>query len=188
MDRFAKAGNTAGPRPDFRRVRLDRAVGRRISDAYVAAPSWDERALPAYDAFRRETIEQFDLLLRGGVTVEVVDYDPYPDDLRMAQDLSQHRLRVFSTQACRNPYPFLTDEENDMFRAVHDAFGHGASGCGFDVDGEEGAWLRHSYVYSRLARPALATETRGQNCAFNFHHRGERFPDQKLALLPEAFS
>lgn len=82
----------------------------------------------------------------------------------------------------------LSDYDNDMFRAVHDAFGHAAIGCGFDEHGEEAAWLAHSYLYSPLARQALTTETRGQNCALIYGSHGEGFPVQKIALLPEEFA
>ena len=75
-----------------------------------------------------------------------------------------------------------------MFRAVHDVFGHAASGRGFDRHGEEAAWLKHSTMYSPLAARALATETRGQTCARIFHYGGRRFPEQKAVLLPRSFS
>lgn len=191
---YGRTVGTVAPRIDFKSVRLDPVLGRRISDAYMAAPLWDGRALVAYEAFRVETIQQFRFLtgsLCGGglaVTVEVVDYDPYDTAKAMAEDLKRHRLKVYSSNACGNPHPFLSNWENDMFRAVHDAFGHAASGCGFDRDGEEAAWLKHCFMYSKLARRALTTETRGQSCAHFYHYEGKQFAKQKLALLPERFN
>ena len=211
--RYGDATGVAAPWADYRHVQLDPVLGQRISAAYMAAPAWDQRALPAYRAFCDETIAQFHFLTgtrgrgpvrrtrgrgldplcrtrgRGldplGVTVEVVDYDPYETAQAMAADLRRRRLRVYSTRASGNPHPYLSDAVNDMFRAVHDAFGHAASGRGFDQDGEEAAWLKHCAMYSPLARRALTTETRGQSCALLFHYQGRRFPGQKLALLPE---
>jgi hypothetical protein len=95
---------------------------------------------------------------------------------------------VWASAATGNPHPYLSDGENDMFRAVHDAFGHAASGRGFDPHGEEAAWLKHGAMYTPAARRVLATEIRGQTCAMVFHHRGERFPEQKAVLLPRRFS
>jgi hypothetical protein len=179
---------------DYTRVRLDPGLGAAIAAAYVAAPVWDPRAGAAYSAFRRETIRQYEFLVGRvefgglGVAVRVMDADPYTDAAAMIDDLAHRELKVFSTAATDNPHPVLGDAENDMFRAVHDAFGHAAIGRGFDGHGEEAAWLKHSGMYSSLAGRALTTETRGQTCAMIFHHRGERFAEQKAALLPREFS
>ncbi|WP_326557191.1 hypothetical protein [Micromonospora sp. NBC_01796] len=175
-------------------VRLDPAVGAAIADAYMAAAVRDERAYGAYALFCRETVQQYHLLVGRvefgglGVAVRVVDEDPYADVESMIDDVLQRRLRVWASAATANPHPYLSDGENDMFRAVHDVFGHAASGRGFDQHGEEAAWLKHSTMYSPLARRALTTETRGQNCAQIFHYAGARFPQQKAVLLPPAFS
>jgi hypothetical protein len=76
----------------------------------------------------------------------------------------------------------MTDEQNDMFRAVHDAFGHLATGRGFDRHGEEAAYQAHKSMFGNTAVKAAATELRGQN-AFLIE-RGF-FGPQKLVLLPE---
>jgi hypothetical protein len=182
------------PLGGYARVRLDPVVGTAIAAAYVAAPVWDRQAVAAYSAFRRETVRQYEYLVGRaefgglGVSVRVMDIDPYGDAVTMIDDLAHRKLKVFATAAGDNPHPYLTDAENDMFRAVHDAFGHASIGLGFDGHGEEAAWLKHSGMYSLLARRALTTETRGQSCAMLFHHGGERFAEQKAALLPCVFS
>lgn len=176
------------------RVRLDPVVGRTIADAYMAAPTCDQRALAAYAAFSQETVRQYHFLIGRvefgglGLTVRVVDDDPYPDVQSLVADVESRRLKVWASASTGNPHPYLSDGENDMFRAVHDAFGHAASGRGFDRHGEEAAWVKHSAMYSPLARRAMTTETRGQNCAQIFHYGGSRFPEQKAALLPLVFS
>ncbi|MEJ3745572.1 hypothetical protein WEI85_20060 [Actinomycetes bacterium KLBMP 9797] len=160
----------------------------------MAAPVRDERAYSAYAAFCRETVQQYHLLVGRpefgglGVAVRVVDEDPYADVELMVRDVRRRRLKVWASAASGNPHPYLSDGENDMFRAVHDVFGHAASGRGFDRHGEEAAWLKHSTMYSPLAVRALTTETRGQNCAQVFRYEGDRFPEQKAALLPRSFS
>jgi hypothetical protein len=62
---------------------------------------------------------------------------------------------------------------NDVFRIVHDYFGHFAHGHGFRADGEENAWRSHSAMYSDKARPAMTAETRGQNSWVNYGPHGE---------------
>ena len=84
---------------------------------------------------------------------------------------------------------------NDLFRAVHDAFGHGLEGSGFRADGEENAWQAHVRLFTGSAVAAITTETRGQNSWLNFGPHGEKnrtakvedtvFADQKTGLLPE---
>ncbi|MEV7229780.1 hypothetical protein AB0M79_22545 [Polymorphospora sp. NPDC051019] len=175
-------------------MRLDPAVGVAIADAYASAPVRDERAYPAYAAFCRETVRQYHFMVGRaefgglGVTVRIVDTDPYPDAAAMLADLRRRRLKVWASAASGNPHPYLSDAENDMFRAVHDVFGHAAIGRGFDRHGEEAAWLKHSTMYSPLAGRALATETRGQNCVRIFRCGDGRFPAQKVVLLPRTFS
>jgi hypothetical protein len=84
---------------------------------------------------------------------------------------------------------------NDLFRAVHDAFGHGLEGAGFRARGEENAFQAHARLFTGPALGALATETRGQNSWMNFGPHAEKnktakvedsvFAEQKTGLLPE---
>lgn len=84
---------------------------------------------------------------------------------------------------------------NDLFRAVHDAFGHSMEGAGFRARGEENAWQAHSRLYTGSAIGAMTTETRGQNSWLNFGKYGEHnrnakvedpvFAEQKVGLMPE---
>lgn len=84
---------------------------------------------------------------------------------------------------------------NDIFRAVHDAFGHGLEGAGFRAQGEENAWQAHARLFTGSALGALTSETRGQNSWLNYGPHGEFnrtaktedtiFADQKTGLMPE---
>lgn len=84
---------------------------------------------------------------------------------------------------------------NDLFRAVHDAFGHGLEGAGFRARGEENAWQAHVRLFTGPAVGAITSETRGQNSWLNFGPHGDKnrnakvedttFADQKTGLMPE---
>jgi hypothetical protein len=63
---------------------------------------------------------------------------------------------------------------NDLFRAVHDAFGHGLEGAGFRARGEENAWQAHSRLFTGPALAALTSETRGQNSWLNYGPNAEK--------------
>jgi hypothetical protein len=157
-----------------------------LADAYHALPSYDPAAEPAFRAMRDETVAQFSHMTsprsRGGlgINVETTDRDPYSGPAGMFNDLRDRRMRVLSTRTTGS-HPFFSDDENDMFRAVHDAFGHAGTGRGFDRHGEEAAYQSHASMYSPLARMALATETRGQNAALI---TSGDFAPQKVATLP----
>src|SRR5581483_8755218 len=97
---------------------------------------------------------------------------------------------------------------NDKFRAVHDYFGHAVNKNQFGPKGEEAAAIDHLVTLTPDARPALVTETRGQNSFVNFgpHMRNEAgeliqkgepgylplaqrpFAQQKAGLLPDEFT
>lgn len=84
---------------------------------------------------------------------------------------------------------------NDLFRAVHDVFGHGVEGAGFRAKGEENAWQAHARLFTGSAVAAMTSETRGQNSWLNYGEFGEQnrtakvedtiFADQKTGLMPE---
>ena len=174
-------------------VVMPHSRSEEIASAYDRMPSYDRRAVPAYRAMREEVGRQFDFLTkpqsRGGmgVDVEATHEDPYGrnsvhDIVReVRNDVSQGKMKVLST-AATGGHPFFSNDENDMFRAVHDVFGHLGSGRGIDKHGEDAAYLKHSRMFSPAARPAMATETRGQNAAL---HRHGEFQEQKVGLLPE---
>lgn len=167
---------------DYSRVRVDMDRHARTAEAYKNLPDNDPRAHAAYDAFRTEVREQYRHLTEDlGVTVEAVDTDPYATAADMVADVRDNkRLQVLKTGD--GEHPFLTPEENDMFRAVHDAYGHAATGQAFGRHGEEAAFIAHRGMFGDEAGKAMATETRGQNSVLIAD--GE-FGKQKVALLPD---
>jgi hypothetical protein len=182
---------------DIRRSLVNIHQARDISRAYQAAPTYQPEAEPHWRRLAEETKHQFDFLTgserRGGmgVDVEVHPNDPYvkfsgaPDPHGMMVDLNQNRrVKVLAT-ATTGSHPFLSNDENDMFRAVHDVFGHAATGRPFDPHGEEAAYRSHASMFSPEARVAMAAETRGQNSVNNFGGlpRGE-YAEQKVAIIP----
>lgn len=176
----------------FSGVEVDPTRGRAIAAAYDAMPDYDPAAEPAFEAMRQETGRQFEFMTgsrsRGGLGIDVgvVGEDPYGGPQDMVADLREGRMKVLSSQQTGG-HPFFDTDENDMFRAVHDAFGHAGAGRGFDRHGEEAAWLSHSSMYTPAARPAMTSETRGQNSSFIFTGEGKVFPPQKVAILPKQY-
>ena len=170
---------------DYTKVVANRERASKIADVYESLPKMDRDAIDEYESLSTEVEEQFDFMTKElGIKVEFVKDDPYKTSKEMFDDASNGTLKVLST-ASTGAHPLFSDNQNDKFRAVHDYFGHAATGRGFGQDGEEAAWVHHSQMFTDKARGALTTETRGQNSFYN--NRGKQFADQKVALLPEEF-
>ena len=201
-------------------VKVDKERAQRIAQAYgeMKDDPNDPVVREAYEAMARETVSQYDAMMGTGLKVEFIDYakqgDPYAASPRLAiEDVRQNNhLWIFPTSAgfgsdatfdsSRNP--LLADSGrtlggkpacvNDIFRAVHDYFGHVKDGVGMRADGEENAWRAHSAMYSDKARWAMTSETRGQNSWVNFGPHAQAnatasggdtvYADQKVGLLP----
>ncbi len=179
-------------RPSYSDVVVNPAHARRIAAAYMDAPSYDPSAEPHFKAMAEETGRQFDYMTKPraqgglGISVDTQHTDPYDGPTAMLDDLRRNRhLSVLST-AATGSHPLFTNDQNDMFRAVHDVFGHAATGRGFDRHGEEAAFQSHAAMFSPMARPAMAAETRGQNAALNYGPQPGAFQDQKIARIAPA--
>jgi hypothetical protein len=196
---------------------VDPARAKKIAEEYhkMEHNPGDPNVQKSYQAMINETKAQYDHLVQNGYKFEFYpDQDPYPKGPRQAiEDVRNNKhLYVYPTSAgfgsSDNEYgdhPLLQDSgeqwngqpvtHNDIFRAVHDTFGHAKEGVGFRHDGEENAWRQHAAMYSDMAKPAMTAETRGQNSWVNFGPHGEWnqqanqeqtvYADQKAGLLPE---
>ena len=176
-------------------AKVDAARATRIADEYdkmVHAPN-DPRVKESYDAMIKETIDQWEAIKKTGLIVEPIPAgakNPYAASPRLAiiDVKDNNHLWFFPTNSgfggtesagidvSGNPLMNPTGEilnghtmlANDVFRIVHDYFGHIKEGVGFRADGEENAWRSHSAMYSDKARPAMTAETRGQNSWVNY--------------------
>lgn len=153
---------------------------KRIADAYDAMKhNPDDPAVKkAYGAMANEVQKQWDYATgKLGMKFEpwTKEGQPYANSKEMMKDVEDNKhlyffqggdLKAESPMAQVNPKTGLS--YNDMFRAVHDLFGHAATGFEFGPKGEENAYLTHRQMFPAEAVPALTTETRGQNSWVNF--------------------
>jgi hypothetical protein len=191
---------------------------KAIAQAYDEmkhAPT-DPKVRASYDAMIKETTDQYRALKDSGLKIDAIEpgmKDPYAETPRLAQkDVAENNHlwffpteSGFGTDAAGRGHPLLkpTGEKlggrellaNDLFRIVHDYFGHLKEGNGFRAAGEDNAWRTHANMYSDLARPAMTTETRGQNSWLNYGPHGDfnrtasaadtHYAQQKVGLLPD---
>jgi hypothetical protein len=211
-DKFAERTGRDRPRTENLK-RLDEERSKKISDAFDALTETpaDPRTIKSYEALANETLEQYQSIIDDGYTVVINNTEPYDNSQDMINDLRDNkRMKIFSTEAGfgdtaitdeqRASNPMLRDSGftdangqpllvNDVFRFVHDFFGHAKVGNSFGPRGEEIAWQVHSQMYSPTARRAMTTETRGQNSWVNFSGVNDKafvIRDEARALRDEA--
>lgn len=208
--------------PPSKYAKVDRERAKRIADEFermTHAPN-DPEVRAAYQAMIDETLAQWRAIKATGLKVEWIEGDdPYGNPRNAILDVTKNNhLYVFPTDdgfggsesssvdISGNPLLAFTGEvidgrvarANDIFRIVHDYFGHIKEGVGFRAEGEENAWQSHAAMYSPLARRAMTTETRGQNSWVNFGPHADfnktasgaetQYAPQKIGLLSESAS
>lgn len=176
-------------------VEWDEDVCKNLAQEFESLPFVDESDVvrEAYRALAQEISDQYDFLSQTYAFEAYGDGDPVPydDSEDMMNDVrNNHHLWVYTGG---EDHAYLSRDENYMFRAVHDLFGHAAQGFTFGPRGEENAWVEHSKLFTPLARAALTTETRLQNSWVNcgpFSNRPVKerpYADQKGVLGPEEY-
>lgn len=169
---------------NYSKITADVVRGPEIGKIYMeASPFITISARFAYGQFADQVVDQYREML-ADVSVTFVDDNPYEDASELFADIRRGSFAVYKTTADQR-HPLLGCQTNDLFRAVHDFYGHWGTRRGFDRHGEEAAWVRHSQLFTGLARRAMTTETRGQNSAFIWVNGGREFPEQKAILLPD---
>lgn len=214
---MTEAGLPYNPPTKYARVDPERAA--RIADAFEKMPHDPDNPLvkSSYQALAKEAMAQYRAAKKQGFKAEFwdpeKDDDPYAASPRMAiEDVQKNNhMWVYPTEAGfgsgdepTDNSPMLQDSGerwngkrvtyNDIFRAIHDYYGHAKEGVGFRADGEENAWRSHAAMFSPLARLAMTTETRGQNSWLNYGPHGDKnqtartedtvFAPQKSGILP----
>ncbi len=200
-------------------------VGKKIADMYQSIEHKPNAELVkgAYQQLAKEVIMQFQFITDNS-KIEFEPYadkgEPYANSYEMLVDIHHYHMYFFKTESGFGETEYMEtnlmlnktgfkigDYElvvNDLFRIIHDIFGHAMNGNGFGPKGEDSAWFDHLKMFSPLAASALSTETRGQNCWVNFgmHLRDENnqlwkkgqnqwvpfserpFAEQKMNILP----
>jgi hypothetical protein len=209
-------------------LRLDPAFCREVADHFERAPRRrrDRELHRRYALLQAESLRQYEAIGEAGI--EVLPWleggQPYRDSAHLRESVRRTgRLYVFLTSAGHGPgtgapgHPMTAPSgvrvshvdlcHNDIFRAVHDVFGHVMFGNGMGPEGEFRAAYAHMAMYPDDAHPVLFTEQVSQICWFFYgpHLRdaagripvrgapgwvppGRRpYPQQKVFACPPAF-
>jgi hypothetical protein len=190
---------------------------KQIADAYAAMKHdpTNPEVRRAYEALTSEIEQQYDdLVTNKGLKVSKITGDnPYKSSKDLVNDVRvNNRMSYFPTESgygsaeggSGSDHPLLKPSKyldvdgkpmpaNDLFRIVHDYYGHVEGDNKFGATGEERAFQQHKKMLSPEAQKALASETRGQNSWVNYGPFGEEnrknpanttYAEQKAGLLP----
>jgi len=171
----------------------------------------DDRKNPvmqkSYRAFLDETKKQYEALVEAGYKIEPwldagepygVTSDLIREDVAKNKHLSYLRSRSATGESDHNetaenymPFEstgiFINGDEvlfNDLFRAVHDIFGHAFVKNTFSTQGELDAYITHASMYSQQAQKALFLETVMYNAWYN---EFKNYAPRKIYDIPQRF-
>lgn len=197
-------------------TKVNEQFASKVAKAYDVmehAPN-DPQVKEAYDALINETMDQFEAIKKAGLKVSRIEpgmENPYRTSKDLHDDIKNNNHmwyyptdQGFGSGDQFSDHPMLKRTgvkdngkellANDVFRIVHDYFGHVKEGTSFGPKGEETAYRIHKQMFSPKAQKALATETRGQNSWVNYGPYGSKnranpkdttYADQKAGLLPD---
>ena len=133
-----------------------------------------QKVLDAYEEFYAHVKRQYLWMEQQGIEIEVreIDFDNprdvqdyYASTVEFVQDVNQNNgLIVSKTPAEGNPEIYMRIDpdtglsNNDMFRAVHDYFGHVVHENGVDRFGEDIAFMTHAQMFPEEVLPVLAQD------------------------------
>lgn len=212
LDPFGDIGRAAPPGS----ATVDTQLCAEIADEFERAPvREDQGALrTAFRELRRHSLAQFHAIREAGITVRPWrgSGTPYQRSRDLMHDVvtnanlwvyltcdghgthgtaADHPMRGASGVVC-DGVPF---EHNDVFRAVHDIFGHVIPQNSFSLAGELRAGFIHMRQFPSAAHHVIFTETVAQICWFycGEHVRGTNalpvdqrpYPEQKVYRCSE---
>ena len=211
----------------MRYVKPDIAYLQKVADFMEATPSDldAEGVRESYTALANETKAQYEIMKKNGIKIEPFTGkgEPYANSQEMMADVRDNKhLWFFTTEegfgsgSQADPsHPLLQKTGvvingyelvfNDLFRAVHDYFGHTKGNFQFGPAGEYNAFLAHADMFTDAAVPSLAAETLAQNAWVNYgkhirrkdgtmpkkgdidytHVTDRPFADQKTFIVPQ---
>lgn len=116
-----------------------------------------------FEKIRYVTNKLFDMI---PYVIEFTEKDPYESAREMRDKVKEYGIIKIYTVT--DGHPFLSQEDNDKFRAVHDVFAHLVCGCPFTFRGEYTAYLEQRKYYPKSTWNVLFSEIPAQTCAYYY--------------------
>lgn len=204
------------PIQSTKNIPLNQDLSKKTADYFEKTPHNpnNPEVQKSYNSLKTDISDQWNHATKDmGIKFEpwTKEGQPYKNSAEMMKDVrNNHHLYFYQGGDLPRNHPLLDINPqtglsyNDMFRAVHDLFGHAAEGNEFGPKGERRAFIAHSQMMRPDSIPALAFETHGQNSWVNFGahlrdkngnipERGEKgfipqserpFAEQKANVMP----
>lgn len=188
---------------------LDENIFSKIADYHTTVQDdrQNSEMKESYRAFLDETKKQYEYLVSQGYVIEpwMGEGEPYGvnSDLVRKDVLENKHLYYLrsrsatgdnnETDTAENYAPFestgivINGDDvlfNDLFRAVHDIFGHAMVKNTFSAQGELNAYKTHSPMYSNKAQKALFLETVVYNA---YYKKNKNYAPRKIYDIPQSF-
>lgn len=161
----------------------------RIGKAYVEGTFESEGTdfvRKAYEEISRVSAELFKAI---PYEVEFTEEDLYTSASEMRKAVQDTgTIKIYSGWS---GHPYLTQEQNNVGRAVHDVFAHLVCGCPFTFQGEYNAYLEQRKYYPEWTWKVLFAEIPGQTSAyyymndFTYNQRAFEAPSEWLEWCEE---
>ena len=153
-----------------------------VAEAYLSAPSFEERAVPHFEAMIPFVNKMFKRI-ESKIDVHFVEEHPYANAKELRNDVFNNQIMKVSTLDAE--HDIFDPQTNAKFRTVHDFMSHiqaiGSRGTDFSLKGEIQSYNTHLQTMPPMAWPALFTEIIGQ--ASTYFYQGGKFGEQKITLL-----
>lgn len=153
-----------------------------IGQEYLYKTTGIEEETPlVHDAFRE--IAEINRQL-----FELIPYDVVFTYKDMYSSASEMRSRVMEENTIYiytgwSGHPFLSQEENNIGRAVHDVLAHMVCGCPFTFEGEFTAYLEQKKYYPEWVHEVLFAEIPAQTAAYYANGNSHEF-SQRAIMAP----
>jgi hypothetical protein len=149
----------------------------KVATAYEARPVVEQSMKSSYDALIKHNAKMYKQIL-SRVDVEFTDDDPYKTYKQMEREVfTTGKMRIFKGDS--DNHPFFTEEQNWIFRTVHDYLGHLGARKSFNLQGELSAYISQAKTIPPKAQSALFCEVPAQICMF--FARGKQYVNPQKA-------
>lgn len=155
-------------------------IGKEYCDGLHAENEETQEVKEAFD-----TIKKVNAFLFEQIPFEVVftEKDTYSTAKEMRERvMSENRIYIYSGWS---GHPFLTQDENNIGRAVHDVYAHLVCGCPFNFQGEYNGFLEQAKYYPESVFPVLFAEIPAQTSAY--YYKGSFNYSQRAMMAPQTW-
>lgn len=141
---------------------------KKVALEYLKSTNFNNALIVNWNELREYNYRKFDLILRD-IKVQLSSENPYRCYKEMRDDINMNRTLKIYTGNC--VHPLWSREDNYIFRAVHDYYGHYLNDQPFTFLGELRVFLAHIKDMTHKAQVALMTELIGELCYYFYFHQ-----------------